>query len=47
MFDEVEEEVTGKLERQEAGGTQDVGRYIYPMERVNDREKGVGKEVDT
>ena len=48
VFGEVEGEVTGKLERREVGCTQDVvGRYVYPVEQVNDEKKGVGKDVDT
>ena len=47
VFGEVEGKVTGKLERWEVGGTQDVGRYVYPVEQVNDGKKDVGKEVDT
>ena len=45
VFGEVEGEVTGKLD--EVGGTQDVGRYVYPVEQVNDGKKDVGKKVDT
>ena len=47
VFGEVEGEVTGKLERREVGGTEDVGRYVYPVEQVNDGKKDIGKEVDT
>ena len=47
VFGEVEGEVTGKLERWEVGGSQDVGRYVYQVEQVNDGKKDVGKEIDT
>ena len=45
-------EVTGKTGRWEVGGTQDVGRYVYPVReerKENDveEEKDVGKKVDT
>ena len=51
LGEKVEREVTGKIGRWEVGGTQDVGRYVYPVrkEKENDveEEKEVGKKVDT
>ena len=45
-------EVTGKTGRLEVGGTQGVGRYVYPVRedrKENDvgEDKDVGKKVDT
>ena len=46
--DEREFEVeAGKIEGWKFGGTQDLRRYVYPVRKVNDGEKNVGKEVDT
>ena len=44
-------EVTGKIERCWVGGTQDVGRYVYPVREDREKndvgeEKDVGKKVD-
>ena len=49
---QVEREVTGKTGRWEVGGTQDVGRYVYPVRedrKENDvgEDKDIGKKVDT
>ena len=45
-------QVTGKIGRWEVGGTQDVGRYVYPVREDREKndvgeEKDVGKKVDT
>ena len=45
-------EVTGKIGRWWVGGTQDVGRYVYPVREDREEndvgeEKDVGKKVDT
>ena len=52
LGEKVEREVTGKIGRWEVGGTQDVGRYVYPVRadrKENDagEDKDVGKKVDT
>ena len=52
MDQEVGMQVTGKTGRWEVGGTQDVGRYVYPVRedrKENDvgEEKDVGKKDDT
>ena len=52
MDQEVGMQVTGKTGRWEVGGTQDVGRYVYPVredkeENDVEEEKDVGKKVDT
>ena len=52
MGQEVGTQVTGKTGRWEVCGTQDVGRYVYPVgeeRKENDveKEKDVGKKVDT
>ena len=49
---QVEREVTGKTGRWQVGGTQDVGRYVYPVREEREKndveeEKDVGKKVDT
>ena len=49
---QVEREVSGKIGRWEVGGTQDIGRYVYPVRedrKENDvrENKDVGKKVDT
>ena len=38
-------EVTGKTGRWEVGGTQDVGRYVYPV-REDRKENDVGEDKD-
>ena len=45
-------QVTGKTGGREVGGTQDIGRYVYPVRedrKENDvgEEKHVGKKDDT
>ena len=49
---QVGREVTGKTRGWKVGGTQDVGRYVYPVwkdRKENDvgEEKDVGNKVDT